>query len=89
MFVKLVCSAAALCMLFPVYSQIDTIPAQPLVDSLSIVDTLPSVEDSIQQLKTPVNKLRPAVDIPATAVGTAWSLYAFTKIYSKEPSSVE
>lgn len=89
MFVKLVCNAAALCMLFPVYSQIDTIPVQPRVDSLSIVDTLPSVEESIQQLKTPVYKLRPAVDIPVTAIGTVWSLYAFTKIYSKEPSSVE
>lgn len=37
----------------------------------------------------PVYKLNPAVDIPITAVGTAWSLYAFTKIYSKDESSGE
>lgn len=28
--------------------------------------------------------LKPKVDIPITVVGAAWSLYAFTKIYSKE-----
>jgi hypothetical protein len=33
-----------------------------------------------------VYKLKPAVDIPVATVGTAWSLYAFTKIYSKDRS---
>jgi membrane-associated phospholipid phosphatase len=28
--------------------------------------------------------LKPKIDIPVTAVGAAWTLYAFTKIYSKE-----
>jgi membrane-associated phospholipid phosphatase len=32
-------------------------------------------------------KLKPAVDIPVTAIGMGWSLYAFTKIYSKDPST--
>ena len=36
-----------------------------------------------------VYKLKPAVDIPITAIGTGWSLYAFTEIYSKERSSEE
>jgi membrane-associated phospholipid phosphatase len=38
---------------------------------------------------TKVYKLKPAVDIPVTAVGVGWSLYAFSKIYSKDKSSVE
>jgi len=32
----------------------------------------------------PVYKLKPAVDIPLTAVTAGWSIYAFTKIYNKE-----
>jgi membrane-associated phospholipid phosphatase len=36
-----------------------------------------------------IYKLKPKVDIPVTAVGMGWSLYAFTKIYSKNPSTVE
>lgn len=36
-----------------------------------------------------VYKLRAASDIPVTAIGTGWSLYAFTKIYSKDKSSEE
>ena len=34
-----------------------------------------------------VYRIRPAVDIPLTAIGTGWSLYAFTRIYSKDPST--
>ena len=33
--------------------------------------------------------LKPKVDVPITVVGAAWSLYAFTKIYSKEEMPVE
>ena len=36
-----------------------------------------------------IYKLKPASDIPVTAIGTGWSLYAFSKIYSKDKSSVE
>lgn len=36
-----------------------------------------------------VYKLKAASDIPITAIGTGWSLYAFSKIYSKDKSSVE
>ena len=36
-----------------------------------------------------VYKLKAASDIPVIAIGTGWSLYAFTKIYSKDKSSVE
>jgi membrane-associated phospholipid phosphatase len=35
----------------------------------------------------PVYKLKPAVDIPLTLVAGGWSGFAFTKVYSKDPSS--
>jgi membrane-associated phospholipid phosphatase len=38
--------------------------------------------------KMEVYHLKPAVDIPVTAIGTGWSLYAFTKIYSKDTTPV-
>lgn len=36
-----------------------------------------------------VYKLKPAVDIPLTAVTAGWSFYGFSKIYSKDPSTTE
>ena len=36
-----------------------------------------------------VYKLKPAIDIPLTAIGCAWTLYAFSKIYDRDPSTVE
>jgi membrane-associated phospholipid phosphatase len=39
--------------------------------------------DTMPSARKQVYTLRPIVDIPIVAVGTAWSLYAFTKIYSK------
>jgi len=47
------------------------------------------------ELDTPAGKtqeiytLKPSVDIPIVAVGTGWSIYAFTRIYNKEPSTRE
>src|SRR5687767_15147795 len=46
-----------------------------------------SVSDSFKV--EPIYKLKPAVDLPIIGVGSAWSLYAFTKIYSKDSSSAE
>lgn len=37
----------------------------------------------------PVYKLNYAVDIPVTATGTAWSLFAFSRIYNKDRSDPE
>jgi membrane-associated phospholipid phosphatase len=52
----------------------------------------PSYSESDSKLKipgvdrsVPVYKLKPAVDIPITAIGAGWSIYAFGKIYSKDP----
>lgn len=36
-----------------------------------------------------VYKLNPKIDIPLTVIGAGWSSFAFTKIYSKDPSTKE
>jgi membrane-associated phospholipid phosphatase len=63
-------------------------------DSASLrVDTTPILQQpdikEIPEKPGEVYKLNPGVDIPVTATGTLWSLYAFTKIYSKDPSNEE
>jgi membrane-associated phospholipid phosphatase len=66
-------------------------------DSTFTGDSIPvSNDDSIPEktadrgpVKVKTYKLKPAVDIPLTAIGTGWSLYAFTKIYSKDKSPEE
>jgi membrane-associated phospholipid phosphatase len=58
------------------------------------VDSLPGskTNNSIQELSPNKNNevyvLKPGIDIPVTAVGTGWSLYAFTKIYNKDTSLI-
>ena len=39
--------------------------------------------------KSKVYQFKPAVDIPLTAIGTGWSLYAFTVIYNKDTSTTQ
>jgi len=59
-------------------------------DSPIIFDTvsaLPATDSSPVKHRT--YKLKPAVDIPLTAIGTGWSLYAFSKIYSKDKTPEE
>ena len=59
-------------------------------DSTIIVNTvsaLPATDSSPVKRRT--YKPRPAVDIPLTAIGTGWSLYAFSKIYSKDQTPEE
>jgi membrane-associated phospholipid phosphatase len=34
-----------------------------------------------------IYQLKPVVDVPVTVIGTGWSLFAFTKIYSKDTST--
>lgn len=48
----------------------------------------PVTKDNFSREKE-VYKLKAASDIPVTAIGTGWSLYAFSKIYSKDKSSEE
>jgi len=55
-------------------------------------DTIPMLSFSSQEIPVknqPVYKLKPIVDFPLFAVNTAWTLYAFTKIYSKPPTDAE
>ncbi len=58
-------------------------------DLVEIKDpSVPAPKDKFSQ-KREVYKLRAASDIPIIAIGTGWSLYAFSKIYSKDKSSEE
>jgi membrane-associated phospholipid phosphatase len=53
-------------------------------------DTIPIQQPEIKKEKPKeVYKLNLGVDIPVTATGTLWSLYAFTKIYNKDASNEE
>lgn len=59
-------------------------------DSASLTrDTLPLQQPDKKEESRKVYKLNPGADIPITAIGTGWSLYAFTKIYNKDPSDPE
>ena len=72
--------------------------AQVVTDSTLHTDSTPAPDTSITIISdSPVElvpsgevyRLKAASDIPITAIGTGWSLYAFTKIYSKDKSTVE
>jgi membrane-associated phospholipid phosphatase len=62
-------------------------------DSASLpADTIPTKQPETKEIKErpkEVYTLKPAVDIPVTAIGTGWSLYGFSQIYSKDPSDEE
>ena len=58
-------------------------------DSINIAskDNTGMVTESAQA--KPVYDLKPAIDIPVFVTGAGWSAYAFTKIYSKDRSSID
>ena len=95
---KTMIACAAALLLFPrLNAQTDSIPptsndtAAVITDTL-FVDTIPVVSyraTDISAPKPPVYKLKPLIDFPLTAVNTAWTLYAFTQIYSKPSSNPE
>ena len=62
-------------------------------DSASLpADTIPIKQpEAIETKERPkeVYTLKPGVDIPVTAIGTGWSLFAFTQIYNKDASDPE
>ncbi len=64
---------------------------QVITDSVSYNDTIDRIVPAtvVIEKSTEVYKLKPASDIPVTAIGTGWSLYAFSRIYSKDRSPVE
>jgi membrane-associated phospholipid phosphatase len=57
---------------------------QPALDT-----TVQTLTDKTIPHNHEVYKLKAASDIPIITIGTGWSLYAFTKIYSKDRSSEE
>jgi membrane-associated phospholipid phosphatase len=59
-------------------------------DSASLTrDTLPFQQPDKKEKQREVYKLNLGADIPVTAIGTGWSLYALSKIYNKDPSDPE
>ena len=81
-----------LCVLFVfpglcLLAQNDSIPVTK-VDSASTIDSAKIFPDEKVSVD-PVYRLKASRDIPVFAVGAAWSGYAFTKIYSKDRSSVD
>lgn len=70
------------------YSQ-DTLWTTSTLDTTaSNSDTLIATQEN-KATSDEVYRLKPSVDIPVTTIGAGWSLYAFTKIYSKDPSTKE
>ena len=67
---------------------IDTAITSTAPDSLIVQSNLNTpANDGLMQQDGPVYKLKPAVDIPVTLIGAGWSVFAFSKIYSKEGST--
>ena len=65
----------------PVYK--DTLPTE----NSGVESKLIAKEKAMEIKKEPVYRIHRAVDIPIVAIGTGWSLFAFTKIYNKsEPT---
>jgi membrane-associated phospholipid phosphatase len=57
------------------------------VSSLS-TNSLPLTPSAIERDKKRIYKLKPVIDVPLTAAASAWTLYAFGKIYDRDSSSV-
>lgn len=62
---------------------------QKTADTAAIDQTTPAATERIPLDPKKVYRLNYPVDIPVAAIGTGWSLYAFTQIYSKDRSSEE
>jgi membrane-associated phospholipid phosphatase len=60
-----------------------SINVHPITSSNSVISAKAITE------KRPVYKLKLAADIPITLIGASWSGYAFTKIYSKDPLTIQ
>lgn len=87
-FTGLFCLASAL----NSFAQTDSLaaPADSLLIDTAIVETQVFDHSAYADLPmNPVYRLKPAVDIPVTAVSAGWSIFAFSKIYSKDPSTLQ
>jgi membrane-associated phospholipid phosphatase len=85
-------------MSFSIFAQVDSIrPVQadtssspdtirPATDTMSIKTTKPPESAVKQPTRRSVYSINAGVDVPITAIGAGWSIFAFTKIYSKGSS---
>ena len=82
---------SALFLFLQLNAQGDSPPSTAVIIDTLIVDTVAvlSYKEEKPTTKQPVYKLKPAIDFPLTAINSAWTLYAFTKIYSKPASNEE
>ena len=69
-------------------NELDTIRQNNFDSSILSIDSIPK-QAAIFKKQSEIYRLKPGVDIPLTAIGLGWSLYAFSEIYSKERSSEE
>src|SRR5215203_1976988 len=95
-----VISLCLFCFYSTAYAQSDTTirtdtilnrDAQLQNDTVATVNnnSLPLTPSALDRDKKRVYKLKPAIDVPLAAIGSAWTLYAFSKIYDRDASSVE
>ena len=69
----------------------ETDSSQIVSESIIVTEDSTTSPESIKPFakREPVYKLRAGSDIPIIAIGTGWSLYAFSQIYSKDKSTEE
>jgi membrane-associated phospholipid phosphatase len=85
---RILCYVLSLVLIFPAFAQSDSLQNTQQGSSIA-TDTLRTNFPITQKTNQQVYTLKPGVDIPVFAIGAAWSGYAFTKIYSKPPSTEE
>jgi membrane-associated phospholipid phosphatase len=87
---RIVSCAGAIILFLTVTAQNDTLSVDNVPTMRdTLLDTISLNPAEISPTKKMIYKIRPAVDVPVTIAGSAWSLYAFTKIYSKPHSTDE
>ena len=84
----LFCFSLALLLVITAMGQ-DTIVLEADTPAVIPTPVVPAPVFPVPPKPAHVYTLHPAVDVPIVAVGTAWSIFAFTKIYSKDPSTPE
>jgi len=86
--IKILCCTAAMILHLCSFAQNDSVRVTGN-DTLRSPDTLiEKISISKTDKRQQVYKLKPVVDIPVFAVTAGWSAYAFTKIYSKDTSTL-
>jgi membrane-associated phospholipid phosphatase len=71
------------------YSQVDSTSMPTDTTAINNVSETRRLETIKLKRKTNIYTLKPAIDIPIIAIGTGFSLFAFTTIYDKPPSTEE